>query len=95
MQKQRIQNIIQKKCGDLEIYFNNGTIIQILIDCLPMHDECYRLIEFLPCYDSNKSKHFVVYCIRGDICVKNEWGQNPKERENEYDRIQGQTVKWV
>lgn len=72
LQKQRIQNIIQKQCGDLEIYFYNGTIIQILIDCLPMHDECYRLIEFLPCYDSNKSKHFVVYCNRGDICVKNE-----------------------
>ena len=71
-----VKRIKTTASNDLIIYFDNGIIIQLIIDCLMRDFEYYRFIEFIPhfddCFDNYKSVHYVAYNNDGRVFYKTE-----------------------
>ena len=66
----KVKSITQSQYGDFDLCLDDDITIQIIIDCRPRRYECYRLIEYVPYYDmqrSDNSKHLVAYCNSGEM----------------------------
>lgn len=67
----KIKKIRNSRIGDVELIFDNKAKIQIYIDYAAKCMECYRIIQYLPNYESKVesriSKHMVTICDRGKV----------------------------
>ena len=61
---QTVKSVSKNKIGDLTVEFENGIVMQTIIDCIAKEQECYRFIEFVPGEEERgilKSKRHLVF----------------------------------
>lgn len=73
---QTVKSVSKNKIGDLTVEFENGIVMQTIIDFIAKEQECYRFIEFVPGEEERgilKSKrHLVFYATLDGITNREE-----------------------